>query len=146
MELKILKATEKDAYDISLLEAECFSVPWTEENITDSINSATVFYIAKQNGKTVGYLGMQNAMGDGYITNVAVTKDFRKKGVATALLSELFNYATKNSMNFISLEVRKSNLAAISLYQKLGFIDVGTRKNFYTAPKEDAVIMTKYFS
>ena len=146
MEFKIFKASEKDAHDISLLEAECFSVPWTKENIVESINSATVFYVAKFNDKTVGYLGMQNAMGDGYITNVAVTNEFRKKGVATALLSSLFDYAIKNSMNFISLEVRKSNTAAISLYQKLGFIEVGTRKNFYTAPKEDAVIMTKYYS
>lgn len=145
MEIKIFRATESDAYDISLLEAECFSVPWTKENIIDSLNSATVFYVAKQEDKTVGYLGMQNAMGDGYITNIAVTSEFRKMGVATKLLSALFDYATKSQMNFISLEVRKSNNPAISLYQKLGFKDVGTRKNFYTSPKEDAVIMTKYF-
>ncbi len=145
MEIKILKASHDDAYDISLLENECFSVPWTKENIIESLNSATVFYVAKSDSKTVGYLGMQNAMGDGYITNVAVTKNFRNFGVATALLSALFEYATKTQMNFISLEVRKSNIPAISLYKKLGFKDVGVRKNFYTAPKEDAVIMTKYF-
>lgn len=145
MEIKILKATFDDAHDISLLENECFSVPWTKENIIESLSSATIFYVAKCDEKTVGYLGMQNAMGDGYITNVAVTKDFRNFGVATSLLSALFEYATKNQMNFISLEVRKSNVPAISLYKKLGFKDVGIRKNFYTAPKEDAVIMTKYF-
>ncbi len=145
MEIEILRATENDAYDISLLETECFSVPWTKENIIESINSSTVFYVAKSDNKTVGYLGMQNAMGDGYITNVAVTSEFRKMGVATKLLSALFDYANKTQMNFISLEVRTSNNAAISLYEKLGFKDVGIRKNFYSAPKEDAVIMTKYF-
>ena len=88
---------------------------------------------------------MQNALGDGYITNVAVTKTARKSGVATCLLEALFEYAKTHKLNFISLEVRGSNNPAISLYNKLGFENVGTRKNFYTDPREDAIIMTKYF-
>lgn len=145
MELEIILADINDATDIENLEKECFCKPWTKENIIESLENSTVFFIAKLRGKTVGYCGMQNALGDGYITNVAVTKTARKSGVATYLLEALFEYAKTHKLNFISLEVRRSNNPAISLYNKLGFENVGTRKNFYTDPREDAIIMTKYF-
>ena len=145
MELKIILATKSDAADIEKLEKECFNKPWSKENIIESLENSTVFFIARLEDKTVGYCGMQNATGDGYITNVAVTKDLRGKGVATNLLKTLFNYAKDNKLNFISLEVRKSNTPAISLYSKMEFETVGIRKNFYSDPREDALIMTKYF-
>lgn len=145
MDLEIVLADINDATNIEVLEKECFSKPWTKENIIESLENSTVFFVAKLQGKTVGYCGMQNALGDGYITNVAVTKTARKSGVATCLLEALFEYAKTHKLNFISLEVRGSNNPAISLYNKLGFENVGTRKNFYTDPREDAIIMTKYF-
>ena len=145
MELEIILAKPSDATDIEELEKECFSKPWTKENIIESLENSTIFFVAKLQNKTVGYCGMQNALGDGYITNVAVTKTARGKGVATRLLKALFSFAETNKLNFISLEVRKSNIPAIYLYNKMGFEDVGTRKNFYSDPREDAIIMTKYF-
>ncbi len=145
MELEIILAAPQDAQDIEKIEKECFSKPWTKENIIESLENSTVFFVAKLKGETVGYCGMQNASGDGYITNVAVTKTARGKGVATRLLEALFDFAKTNELNFISLEVRKSNSTAICLYNKMGFTSVGTRKNFYSDPREDAIIMTKYF-
>ena len=87
----------------------------------------------------VGYMGLQIFCGEGYVTNVAVLPEYRRQGIAQKLiLKEL-----ENEMNFITLEVRKSNAPAINLYQKMGFENVGIRPRFYTAPDEDAVIMTK---
>ena len=84
-------------------------------------------------------MGLQIFSGEGYVTNVAVLPDFRRQGIAEMLIKKQL----ENDMNFISLEVRKSNLPAISLYKKLGFETVGIRPHFYTSPDEDAVIMTK---
>ena len=145
MGLEFFSATEIDATDIEKLEKECFSKPWTKDDIVDSLKNSTVFFIAKMQNETVGYCGMQNASGDGYITNVAVTEAARKNGVATGLLEVLFDFAKINNLKSISLEVRKSNSPAISLYNKMGFETVGTRKNFYSDPREDANIMTKFF-
>ena len=82
---------------------------------------------------------------EGYIFNVAVSEDYRRRGVGYALVRELVTCGMKNSLCFITLEVRESNSAAIALYSKFGFIRVGERKNYYSDPSENAVLMTKYF-
>jgi ribosomal-protein-alanine N-acetyltransferase len=89
---------------------------------------------------------MHDIAGEGYITNVAVAPRFRRLGVATALLGALLSYAKENGLLFITLEVRESNRAARLLYGGLGFTDEGTRRNFYTDPAEDAIIMTKHLT
>ncbi|MBQ1437954.1 MAG: ribosomal protein S18-alanine N-acetyltransferase [Ruminococcus sp.] len=90
-------------------------------------------------------IGMSVVIDEGYIFNVAVNADFRRKGVGTALINELVTYGKKNNLCFITLEVRESNQAAISLYSDFGFIRVGERKNYYSDPAENAILMTKYF-
>ena len=82
---------------------------------------------------------------EAYITNVAVFPEYRKMGVGTALLNKVFALKDELNLSFVSLEVRQSNLSAIRLYEKLGFKTEGTRKNFYTNPLENALIMTKRF-
>ncbi|MEG1447939.1 MAG: ribosomal protein S18-alanine N-acetyltransferase [Oscillospiraceae bacterium] len=130
-----------------LLEAECFSEPWSEDGFTEELsNPLAVFKVAveAETGKVIGYIGMHHIIDEGYITNIAVSKEYQRKGVAKKLMKSLFQYGREKDMSFISLEVRTSNLTAINFYEKSGFKTVGTRKNFYKAPTEDAHIMTVY--
>lgn len=130
---------------IAALEKICFSEPWTEDGITESFKAGTRFFVAERDGKVLGYAGLSAVLDEGYITNVAVFPEYRKKGVATAVLKAVFRFANQNSLNFVSLEVRPSNTDAVSLYEKFGFVTEGRRKNFYRNPQEDALIMTKRF-
>ncbi len=131
--------------EIAKLEKICFSTPWSEQTILDSFKAGTRFFVCEKDGKVLGYVGISAILDEGYITNIAVFPKYRKIGVASALLSHLENFAKEKSLSFISLEVRESNINAISLYEKFDFIKEGVRKNFYTDPKEDALIMTRRF-
>ena len=93
--------------------------------------------------KVIGWAGFQNICKECYIDNIAVTKEMRNNGIATALIEEMIKYAEKE-LEFLTLEVRKSNENAIHLYEKTGFDRVGERKNYYTEPKENAIIMTRH--
>lgn len=131
-----------DQKAIALLEEECFITPWSERAILDSYNNSTLFLLFEEEGEILGYVGLQIVLDEGYITNVAVTKKARKRGVGSALISRLKEVAKEKGLRFISLEVRKSNAAAIALYEKQGFKAAGKRKNFYSHPTEDGLIMT----
>lgn len=144
-EFIVLPIQYSDIKEIARLEKECFSTPWSEHTITDAFKTGTRFFVAKKDSLVLGYVGISAILDEGYITNVAVFPEARQKGVASALLSSLFEFARENSLSFISLEVRESNNAAISLYQKFGFKTEGKRKNFYSNPHEEALIMTKRF-
>lgn len=139
------KASADDIKSMAALEKECFSSPWSENSLLDSFNSKTEFFVAKQKDKIIGYAGLTAVAGEGYITNIAVTNKERKKGVGSLLTCRLIISAQKKQLDFISLEVRKSNEKAQSIYKNQGFKQVGLRKNFYTLPTEDAIIMTVYF-
>ena len=145
--INICQATVTDTKGIYNIEKECFSSPWSENSISSSIVSDnTYFIIAKKNsGDIVGYAGLYFVGKEGYVYNVAVKKDFRSLRVGTKLINNLKNFCIKNSMEFLSLEVRKSNVPAVKLYQKMNFKIVGSRKNFYSSPTEDALIMTVHF-
>ena len=132
-----------DEKTIAEIEKECFSSPWSEKAITDAIDNGTRFLIAEKGFKTVGYVSINTALDEGYINNIAVKKEFRRQGIAEKLLKALDRKAKELSLAFLSLEVRQSNSGAIALYQMCGYKNMGVRKNFYDAPKEDAVIMTK---
>lgn len=129
------------------LEQECFSTPWSYTTFYETLNSTntTLFGAIAASNHLVGYVGVYNILKEGYITNIAVLKKYRNCGVASKLLKEVINYSIKNNMLFLTLEVRKSNLPAISLYEKFNFENVGTRKNFYIKPLEDALIYTLDF-
>lgn len=135
----------RDAEDIAEIERLTFSEPWSERGIIDSYKNGTVFMIAEQAGCFAGYCGINAVLDEGYITNIAVVKKYRRKGAATALLTAAEAFAKTEKLAFISLEVRKSNTAAVALYEKLGYTVCGERKDFYRDPKENALIMTKRF-
>ena len=99
-----------------------------------------------ENGKMAGHVGMSFFCGEGYITNVAVRENYRKRGIGTGLIETLLSFAKDKELEFVSLEVRASNNAAIKLYKKCGFELIGERKNFYTGPTENALIMTRLMS
>ncbi len=116
MKYEITTATLEDVASIKKIEDECFSVPWSEKSIEESLNNpCSHFYLAKAGSETLGYIGIQIFSSEGYVTNVATLPQFRKQGIAQALVEK----ALENDMEFLTLEVRKSNTPAIMLYKKL---------------------------
>ena len=129
------------------LEQTCFSVPWTENMLTDALFDLQASFIVAEDdeGNVVGYAGLHVVLDEGYIDNVAVEPDARRHGVASALLDVFCRFGEVN-LSFLTLEVRASNEAAIGLYEKHGFHRAGLRPGYYQKPKEDAVIMTREFA
>ena len=145
LKANILELKNEDVLVVAEIEKECFSKPWSEKAIKTAINDdLSHFIVAKIGNEVVGYGGMYSVMGEGYIYNIAVKRKYRKFGIGTNIVNELVNYSKIKSLNFLSLEVRKSNTPAINLYSNCGFEKIGNRKNFYTNPLEDAIIMTKF--
>lgn len=137
--------TDFDAKNIAALEKICFSSPWSESAVKESYDNGTIFFTAQIGDDFAGYCGLNTVLDEGYITNVAVKPEHRNKGVASALLKEIDGVAADMKLSFVSLEVRISNTPARKLYEKFGYTAVGERKNFYTDPNENALIMTKRF-
>lgn len=131
---------------IAQLEKECFSTPWSENALSEELTNPDSHFLVAECGEIAGYIGVQEICGEAYITNVAVFEGFRKKGIGRTLLREAAEGASSRGCEFITLEVRTSNSAAIALYESEGFEKVGIRKNFYASPNEDGAIYTKYFS
>ena len=137
----IRKMCMEDVPAVAAIEKECFSVPWSERSFEDSIHREdTVFLVCVDEG-VVGYIGMYLSFEEGEITNVAVAPSYRQRGCGQQLISAIKQHATEQNAQSILLEVRKSNIPALSLYKKNGFEEIGIRKNFYERPVEDAIIM-----
>lgn len=143
--LEIRRMSIEDLDRVMEIERESFSVPWTRQDFIESINKSTALYLVAESEQTVvGYCGLWGVIDEGQINNVAVCKEYRGQSVGTRLLEALLLEGTKEGLLAYTLEVRTSNLPAISLYKKIGFEEAGIRKNYYTNPKEDALIMWKY--
>ena len=141
----IRNALEKDAAEIAEIEKDCFSSPWSEGSVLSEIQSReSVFLVAKKQKNIVGYISAKIISGEIYINNLAVKKECRNKGIATALLDTMISYAENEDCSFITLEVRVSNSAARGLYENFGFRFLGERKDFYSLPTENAAIYTLY--
>ena len=141
------RMTEQHISRVAELEKQCFSTPWSETALSEELsNKFARFFVALLNGEIVGYIGAHNILGEVYITNVAVFPEYRKNGFGEALIKKFIEMVKKENADFITLEVRKSNISAINLYEKCGFNEVGKRKNFYEKPCEDAILMTKNFN
>ncbi len=141
-ETKIREYAAGDEAQIEIIEKECFSDPWSAAAIKDTAEHSGKFFVAVVNEKIIGYGGMQITPDVAYITNIAVSENFRMKKLGSKILNTLINFSKTQNINRISLEVRVSNKPAISLYEKFGFLNEGIRKNFYKYPKEDAFIYT----
>lgn len=132
--------------EIAQIERECFSMPWSERVLEEELYNPQASFIVAQraDGAVLGYAGLHVAADEGYIDNVAVREDYRRQGIADDLLDVFVRFGRVN-LAFLTLEVRPSNEAAIGLYFKHGFAQVGRRKNYYENPREDAIIMTLEF-
>ena len=129
---------------IAALEQMCFSDPWSEKSVASELdNSLSLWLVALEADTVVGYIGSQSVLGESDMMNVAVHPDHRRKGIAEALITELVSMLREKGNHCLSLEVRASNMPAISLYEKLGFSQVGLRKNYYRNPREDGLILRK---
>ena len=153
---------KKDLNQITEIEIECFSEPWSFSSIEEELkNSNTYFIVARLSGnilkyspfyekinqenelsEVIGYANMHIICDEGYINKIAVSSRYRNQKIGRALLKQLIAQAYNSNLDFVSLEVRESNFKAINLYKSEGFVNVGIRPGFYRLPKEDAVIMT----
>jgi ribosomal-protein-alanine N-acetyltransferase len=129
---------------IAQLEKLCFSDPWSEKSIGSELNNRLSYWLVAMEGDTlVGYVGSQSVLGESDMMNIAVHPEHRRKGIAEALVISLVTELTARGNHSLMLEVRPSNTPAITLYEKLGFTQVGRRPNYYRNPKEDALILRK---
>ncbi len=143
MNINIKRMNSSHIKALSEIEKECFSTPWSENALSDELqNNFARFFVAECDGVVSGYIGAHNILGEVYITNVAVSELFRRKGIAEKLIKTLVGFCENEGMEFVTLEVRRSNEAAKKLYAKMGFEEVGERKDFYEKPREDAILMT----
>lgn len=144
--MKIEKMTEPQLDRVCEIEKACFANPWSRQSLEAQLGSDTsLFFTAVEQGEVIGYIGMSAVVDEGYIFNVAAEEKHRRRGVGSALIGELVTYCQKHSFSFLTLEVRPSNQNAVSLYSKFGFIKVGERRDYYSNPRENALLMTKYF-
>lgn len=146
MNFEIVKMSAEHIPEIARLEAECFSQPWSENALSEELKNENSHFLAAVSDRVLGYIGVQEICGEAYITNVAVFGEYRKEGIGRKLLNEACSGAKVRGCEFITLEVRESNSAAIALYKSEGFEKAGVRKNFYSSPTENGVIYTKYFT
>ncbi len=144
--ITVIPMTAEHIPVLAKLEKLCFADPWSEKALEEELtNPNAVFRVAFKDGEVAGYVGMIHVLDEGDICNVAVFDDFRRQGVATALIQHLVDYAVENQLSFITLEVRESNIGARKFYETMGFVNIGMRKNFYDNPKEHAILMNRTF-
>ncbi|WP_243456629.1 ribosomal protein S18-alanine N-acetyltransferase [Mobilitalea sibirica] len=138
----IRKMTEADLDEVCVIEQETFSEPWSKDDFCKALRDINNGYlVAEVRDEIIGYCGYWGIAGEGNIYNMAVKKEYRRQCIGFYLLEHLIKEAVKGGISSFTLEVRSSNEAAIRLYERLGFQATAIRKDFYTKPKEDAVIM-----
>ena len=157
MDYTICDAGPANLPQLEALERACFSAPWTRAQLASQLpDDRHVFLIAAAGGMrliaspeeaaagetVLGYANFLHVLDEGDIGNVAVAPEYRRQGVADALLDALCARAAALDLAFLTLEVRLSNAPAIALYRKHGFQTVGQRRNYYQKPDEDALLMT----
>ena len=144
MSFRIVPMTAAHLPQVAALEKVCFPAdPWSEALFRDALECPdTALLVAeKENGAVLGYAVLSVVLDEGNLDNIAVDRHCRRQGVADALLFALMDIG-RTKISTLMLEVRASNYPAIALYEKHGFVPVGRRKNYYDAPREDAILMT----
>ena len=148
MKINIVPMNADHLEELERLEKICFSRPWSRKMLAEELeNQCAAFLVAEdpESRAVLGYAGVLVMADEGYITNVAVFPEYRRQGIAAQIIKVFCDFAQGNHLAFLTLEVRPTNKAAIELYRSFGFEEVGRRKNYYDLPKEDALILTRYF-
>ena len=142
--MTIVRMKECYVSSVAALEKICFSDPWSENSVSSELkNKLALWLVAEENGTVAGYIGSQTCGEESDVMNVAVHPDFRRRGIAEALVNALVEELKAIGSHCLTLEVRASNVPAIALYEKMGFSEIGRRKNYYRNPREDALILRK---
>lgn len=142
-EFKIRLANESDYFEISEIEKQCFSIPWSQGAINEFDKSQNnLIIVCEFHGEICGYITASIVLDEVQIANVAVKENFRNMHIASFLLQKLIDISKEKICISVTLEVRQSNIPAIKLYEKYGFSKVGERKNFYKNPTENAYLLT----
>lgn len=140
----ITRMNESHVAQIAALEKMCFSDPWSENSVASELNNPlSLWLVAVEKQIVCGYVGSQTVLDETDMMNIAVHPDYRRRGVAAALIVELIHQLREQGSRILRLEVRESNAPAIALYESLGFTWLGLRKNYYRNPKESAIILGK---
>lgn len=133
-----------DLEQVMDIENDLFAVPWTKEGyFTFLTREDAMFLVVEEKGRILGYCGLLMVPDEGDVTNVAVRRDRQREGIGHFLMDSLVRLASERGVRSIHLEVRESNKTALRLYERMGFIQDGTRRHYYTDPVEDAVLMTR---
>ena len=144
--MTIQTMTNAHVAQIAGLEKLCFSDPWSEKSVASELDNGLSLWLVALEGETVaGYVGSQTVLDETDMMNIAVHPDFRRRGIAQALVESLVKQLRQRGSRCLTLEVRASNSPAIALYEKLGFQKIGRRKNYYRNPREDALILRNAF-
>lgn len=142
--MRIVSMTAEHVAQVAALEAICFADPWSEKSVASELtNPLSLWLVALDDDRVAGYVGSQSVMGESDMMNVAVHPDYRRQGIAEKLCLSLVEALSGKGNHSLTLEVRASNAPAKALYEKLGFQQVGLRKNYYRNPREDALILRK---
>ena len=142
--IQLIPMDSRHVAQVAALEKQCFSEPWSENSVASELsNPLSAWLVAMDGDALAGYVGSQSVMGESDMMNIAVDAHYRRQGIAQALVKELVAQLKEKGNHSLTLEVRISNQPAIALYEKLGFVQVGKRPNYYRNPKEDALILRK---
>ncbi len=135
-------AEQSDLDAIFNVEKSSFLTPWQFESLLFDvcINPVSTYFVALNDETVIGFCGAHIVVDECHINNVAVLPQFRRSGVGQGLVEALMTL-TQDTARRYTLEVRRSNISAINLYQKFGFISAGIRKNYYADTHEDALLM-----
>lgn len=139
------KMKKQDIVQVAKIEKTYLTTPWSLKEIEDSFARENyIFIVAEKNGSIIGYIGLYFILEEGNITNILVEESHRGQGIGTNLLTNMIQAAKIQGVTSVTLEVRASNEQAMRIYDHNGFEKEGTRKDYYSNPKEDAIIMWKY--
>ena len=139
--MTVEKLTAAYLGEVAELEAVCFADPWSEKALQLLVDDGAYGAVCLVNGRVVAYGGVLWAPFEGQITNIATHPDARRQGMGAAILEHLIGEAKARCCEQLSLEARVSNLPAIALYERYGFVKMGLRRGFYKHPTEDAYVM-----
>ena len=133
----------KDLPEVMELEMGCFASPWCEQAFRDELarEFSHIFLARDDGGSLIGFICFWVLLGEMHILNLAVRTDARRKGYGRSLVLEALDFAAGMGARSATLEVREKNVAAVRLYERLGFVRAGMRKGYYEFPRDNAVIM-----
>ena len=145
MDYQLIPLAHEHLGQAAEIERLCFSDPWSEKMLAEHLANPCSLTLAAvgDTGRLLGYVGLLAVVDEGYITNVAVRPDWPPPGGGGALGGAPGGPGKDRELAFLTLEVRQSNAPARALYEKLGYLQAGLRRNYYENPREDAIIMTK---